>query len=52
MVERKVVPGLMTQGMVEIKGGLNSGDMVIARAGAFLRDGDAVTPVAASNGAF
>ena len=52
VVERKVVPGLMTQGMVEIKGGLNSGDMVIARAGAFLRDGDAVTPVAASNGAF
>ena len=51
VVERKVMPGLMTQGMVEIKDGLNSGDTIIARAGAFLRDGDAVTAINTNSGA-
>lgn len=43
VIARKVQPGLMTQGMVEIKEGLEEGEAVIARAGAFLHDGDAVT---------
>jgi len=51
VVERKVVPGLMTQGMVEIKDGLAIGDSVIARAGAFLRDGDVITAVMSNSGA-
>ena len=48
---RKVTPGLMTLGMVEIKNGLVSGDTIVARAGAFLRDGDAVTSIAVKSGA-
>ena len=47
VVARKVQPGLMTQGMVEIQQGLSAGESVIARAGAFLHDGDAVTVIAA-----
>lgn len=41
-----VVTGLQSRGSVEIQQGVAEGDMVVARAGAFLRDGDQVTPVA------
>lgn len=42
---RDVKTGLMAQGLVEVRSGLNEGDVVVARAGTFLRDGDAVRPV-------
>jgi HlyD family secretion protein len=45
---RQVVVGLMSGGQVEIKDGLNEGDIVVARAGALLREGDPVRPVTAS----
>jgi len=44
---RKVVLGLLSEGIVEIREGLSEGDMVVARAGAFLREGDHVRPVVA-----
>jgi hypothetical protein len=31
--------------MVEIRAGLSEGDLVVARSGTFLRDGDLVRPV-------
>lgn len=45
---RRVEVGLMSGGEVEIREGLNEGDVVVARAGALLREGDAVRPVMAS----
>jgi multidrug efflux pump subunit AcrA (membrane-fusion protein) len=43
---RRVETGLMSQGQVEIRGeGLVEGDIVVARAGALLREGDPVRPV-------
>jgi multidrug efflux pump subunit AcrA (membrane-fusion protein) len=45
---RRVEVGLMAGGQVEIRDGLNDGDIVVARAGALLREGDQVRPVAAS----
>jgi RND family efflux transporter MFP subunit len=46
-VERRdVKTGLIARGMVEVREGLKSGDVVVARAGTFLRDGDAVRVVA------
>jgi HlyD family secretion protein len=39
--------GVNADGFVEIVDGLKEGEAIIARAGAFLRDGDAVKPVAA-----
>lgn len=44
---RRVEVGLMSGGRVEIREGLNEGDVVIARAGALLREGDPVRPVPA-----
>ncbi len=45
-VQRRVVTiGLSAGGLVEIKSGLAEGDIVIARAGSFLRDGDSVRPM-------
>src|SRR5271166_3540237 len=41
---RRVEIGLMSGGNVEIKGGLNEGDDVVARAGSLLREGDPVRP--------
>lgn len=44
----KTVPvtvGLVTGGRAEILKGLNEGEIVVVRAGPFLRDGDAVSPV-------
>jgi HlyD family secretion protein len=45
---RKVETGLMSGGQVEIRDGLVEGDIVVARAGALLREGDPVRPVTAS----
>ncbi len=45
---RRVEVGLMSAGRVEIREGLNEGDVVVARAGALLREGDPVRPVTAS----
>jgi len=46
---RRVIVGLVHQGQAEIREGLSEGDVVVARAGAFLRDGDPVRPVVAQN---
>jgi multidrug efflux pump subunit AcrA (membrane-fusion protein) len=45
---KQVVVGLMSAGQVEIREGLNEGDIVVARAGALLREGDPVQAVKAS----
>ena len=45
VVRRNVKPGLIARGLVEVKEGLSEGDVVVARAGTFLRDGDAVRTV-------
>jgi multidrug efflux pump subunit AcrA (membrane-fusion protein) len=42
---RRVRTGLSSEGFVQIDRGVSTGDLVIARAGSFLRDGDAVRPV-------
>lgn len=46
---KRVEIGLMAGGQVEIRDGLNEGEVVVARAGALLREGDPVRPVLASN---
>ena len=43
---RRVEVGLMSGGQVEIRDGLAEGDIVVARAGALLREGDPVRPEA------
>ncbi|TRL35948.1 efflux RND transporter periplasmic adaptor subunit [Rhizobium straminoryzae] len=40
-----VETGIQDRGYVEILSGLASGDVVVAKAGAFVRDGDHITPV-------
>jgi HlyD family secretion protein len=45
---RRVETGLMSAGQVEIRDGLVEGDIVVARAGALLREGDPVRPVTAA----
>lgn len=42
---RRIEVGLMSGGQVEIKEGLSEGDIVVARAGALLREGDPVRTV-------
>ncbi len=37
--------GLVTGDLVEIKSGIKEGDLVVTRAGTFLRDGDVVRPI-------
>ena len=44
---RRVEIGLMSAGQVEIRDGVSEGDIVVARAGALLREGDPVRPVTA-----
>jgi len=44
---KRVEIGLMSGGQVEIRDGLQEGDIVVARAGALLREGDPVRPVTA-----
>jgi HlyD family secretion protein len=45
---KRVEIGLMSGGQVEIRDGLTEGDIVVARAGALLREGDPVRPVTAA----
>ena len=45
---KRVEIGLMSGGNIEIRDGVNEGDIVVARAGALLREGDPVRPVMAS----
>jgi HlyD family secretion protein len=45
---RRVVVGLLAQGQAEIREGIADGDMVVTRAGAFVRDGDRVRAVTAN----
>ncbi|MEY9180934.1 multidrug efflux pump subunit AcrA (membrane-fusion protein) [Bradyrhizobium sp. USDA 326] len=45
---KRVEVGLMSAGNIEVRDGLNEGDVVVARAGALLREGDPVRPVMAS----
>ncbi len=45
---RRVEVGLMSAGQVEIRDGLLEGDVVVARAGALLREGDPVRPITAT----
>jgi len=42
IVVRKVVLGLIADGWAEIQTGIGAGDLVVARAAPFLRDGDRV----------
>jgi RND family efflux transporter MFP subunit len=44
---RRVRTGLSSEGFVLIEDGVAAGDLVVTRAGSFLRDGDAVRPVVA-----
>ena len=46
---RRVEVGLMSGGQVEIRDGLSEGDVVVARAGALLREGDPVRPVTSAD---
>jgi multidrug efflux pump subunit AcrA (membrane-fusion protein) len=48
---KRVEVGLMSGGNIEIREGLNEGDVVVARAGALLREGDPVRPVMAAEAA-
>jgi len=45
---RRVETGLRSAGQVEIRDGIAEGDIVVARAGALLREGDPVQPVTAA----
>lgn len=45
---RQVRPGLSADGFVQVEG-VSTGDLVVTRAGSFLRDGDAVRPVLAES---
>jgi RND family efflux transporter MFP subunit len=44
---RRIVTGLAAGALVEVRRGLAQDDLVVARSGTFLRDGDAVRPVLA-----
>ena len=43
--QRIVTVGLTAGDLVEVKDGLKEGDVVVTRAGTFLRDGDIVRPI-------
>lgn len=45
IVARPVKLGLTSAGQTEVRTGLSEGDVVVARAGSFLREGDAVRPI-------
>lgn len=47
VAERRVEPGLKDDGSVELVQGVTAKDLVVVRAGGFLREGDHVTPVEA-----
>ena len=45
-IEQRIVKvGLTAGDLIEVKDGLEEGDVVVTRAGTFLRDGDVVRPV-------
>ena len=44
---RRNKAGLAAGALVEVRDGLDSGDLVVARSGTFLREGDTVRPVLA-----
>jgi HlyD family secretion protein len=44
---RRVTVGLLSAGQAEIRDGLAEGEMVVARAGAFVREGDRVRSITA-----
>jgi hypothetical protein len=46
---RKIKTGLAGGALVEVREGLQEGDLIIARAGTFLREGDAVRPMPADD---
>lgn len=46
---RTLKTGISGAGYIEVLSGVEPGEMVVARAGSFVRDGDAVTPVAAAS---
>ncbi len=46
---RQVKIGIRSEALVEIVEGLTEGDMIVLRAGSFLRDGDQVRPVIVAN---
>jgi multidrug efflux pump subunit AcrA (membrane-fusion protein) len=48
---KRVEIGLMSGGNIEVRDGLNEGDIVVARAGALLREGDPVRPAMAAEAA-
>lgn len=51
VVERvPVTTGIRDGGLVEVTGGLAAGDLVVLKAGAFVRAGDRINPVVASAG--
>ena len=43
---RRIKTGLAAGALAEVREGLSEGDVVVSRSGTFLRDGDAVRPVA------
>ncbi len=45
VVTRDVRTGLEMGSLVEIASGISEGELVVSKAGTFLRDGDAVRPV-------
>jgi RND family efflux transporter MFP subunit len=47
VVTTKIKTGLAAGAIVEVRDGLTEGDLVVARSGTFLREGDAVRPVLA-----
>ncbi|MGE7367860.1 efflux RND transporter periplasmic adaptor subunit [Neorhizobium sp. NPDC001467] len=47
--QAKIETGIQDAGFVEIVSGLKTGDKVVAKAGAFVRDGDRIAPVEAQN---
>lgn len=44
---RRIETGLVAGGLVEVRSGIADGDVIVTRAGSFLRDGDIVRPVRA-----
>ncbi len=47
--QAKIETGIQDSGFVEIVSGLKAGDKVVAKAGAFVRDGDRIAPVESRN---
>jgi HlyD family secretion protein len=41
----KIETGIQDGAFIEVKSGLQQGDVVVAKAGAFVRDGDRINPV-------